>query len=64
MSGCRRAYIDYKDVFCALNPRTFDIFVRIYEDGPIEKFKLGKHDREVSELINGGFVMKIGQPLV
>ena len=52
--------MDYRDVFCALNPRTFDIFVRIYEDGPIEKFKLGKHDREVSELINGGFVMKIG----
>ena len=56
---CRRAYLDYRDVFCALNRRTFDVFVRIYEDGPIEKDKIG-HEKVVKELIEGGFVMKIG----
>lgn len=56
---CRRAYLDYRDVFCALNRRTFDVFVRIYEDGPIEKDKIG-HEKVVKELIDGGFVMKIG----
>ena len=47
---CRRAYLDYRDVFCALNRRTFDVFVRIYEDGPIEKDKIG-HEKIVKELI-------------
>lgn len=56
---CRRAYLDYRDVFCALNRRTFDVFVRIYEDGPIEKDKIG-HEKVVKELIEGGFVCKIG----
>lgn len=56
---CRRAYLDYRDVFCALNRRTFDVFVRIYEDGPIKKDKIG-HEKIVKELIDGGFVMKIG----
>jgi len=56
---CRRSYLDYRDVFCALNRRTFDVFVRIYEDGPIEKDKIG-HEKVVRELIDGGFVTKIG----
>ena len=56
---CRRSYLDYRDVFCALNRRTFDVFVRIYEDGPVHKDKIG-HEKVVKELIDGGFVMKIG----
>lgn len=56
---CRRSYLDYRDVFCALNRRTFDTFVVIYEDGPIESEKVG-HEKAVRELIDGGFVMKIG----
>ena len=56
---CRRSYLDYRDVFCALNRRTFDVFVRIYEDGPVHKDKIG-HEKVVKELIEGGFVRKIG----
>ena len=56
---CRRSYLDYRDVFCSLNRRTFDTFVRIYEDGPVAKDVIG-HEKVVNELINGGFVMKVG----
>ena len=33
--------------------------MRIYEDGPVHKDKIG-HEKVVKELIDGGFVMKIG----
>lgn len=56
---CRRSYLDYRDVFCALNRKTFDIFVRIYEDGPVLKSEIG-HEKVINELIEGGFVMKYG----
>ena len=56
---CKRSYLDYRDVFCALNRRTFNTFVQIYEDGPLAKDVVG-HEKVVAELIDGGFVMKIG----
>lgn len=46
-------------MFCGLNRKTFDTFVKIYEDGPIEKDKV-KNERAAADLLNGGYIMKIG----
>jgi hypothetical protein len=51
----KRCYEEYRDVLSVINKRTFDTFVRLYEEGPIvvDKFKRTK---ALDELIRGGFV--------
>jgi hypothetical protein len=50
-------YEEYRDVLSVINKRTFNVFVKLYEDGPVP-VKSVKNVRSVNELIVGGFVQK------
>jgi len=51
-------YAEYRDVFSVINKKTFDVWIKLYEDGPVSVEKMKKRERVIGLLIEGGFVRK------
>ena len=50
----KECYEEYRDVLSVINKKTFDTFVKLYEDGPVRIGEF-KRTRALDELIDGGF---------
>ena len=51
-------YNEYRDVWMVINKKTFDVFIKLYEHGPVLVEKMKRHDKIVNQLIDAGVVRK------